>query len=88
MTLPSFLFGCFFAILYGALFHLWKGGKLGKFIFYLILSMGGFWIGNAIAGILKWEFLSVGPLHLFMASIFSISFLFLGHWLSMISKAK
>ncbi len=86
MTLPSFLFGCFFATLFGAVFHFVKGGKLGRLVFYLVLSWAGFWAGQLIANILNWQFLSVGPLHLFLASIFSLGFLFIGFWLSLISK--
>jgi hypothetical protein len=86
MTLPSFLFGCFFATLYGAVFHIIKGGKLNRLVLYLILSWAGFWIGQLVANLLNWQFLSVGPLHIFLASSFSIGFLFIGFWLSLISK--
>lgn len=88
MTLPSFLFGCFFATLYGAIFHIWKGGRLGRLLFYLFLSWAGFWAGQLIANLLQLEFLSIGPLHIFLATLFSVAILFIGHWLSLISKAS
>ena len=88
MTLPAFLFGCFFATLYGAAFHLWRGGNLGRFIFYLAFSWIGFWLGQYIAERMDWNFLSVGPLHLALASLFSFLFLGLGYWLSLINNER
>jgi hypothetical protein len=82
MNISSILFGCLFALLYGALFHLWRGGSLKKFLLFQALSWAGFWIFDLIAGFIKWTFFSVGPLHLGMATIGAILFLFIGNWLS------
>jgi hypothetical protein len=70
--------------LYGAAFHLWRDGGLRRLILYLVLSWAGFWIGQVIAGFLGWNFASFGPLNLGMATITSILFLIVGHWLSLI----
>lgn len=83
MTIPSVLYGILFSTMYGAAFHLWKGGKFSRLVLYILLSWVGFWIGHILASILGWTFLSIGPLHLGMATLGSALFLFVGHWLSL-----
>jgi hypothetical protein len=68
--------------MYGAAFHLWKGGKFKRFLLYILLSWIGFWTGQISASFLGWIFLSIGPLHLGCDTLGSVIFLFLGHWLS------
>jgi hypothetical protein len=84
MTIPSVLYGILFSTMYGAIFHLWKGGKFSRLLLYILLSWAGFWIGHILASLLGWTFLSIGPLHLGLATLFSALFLFVGHWLSLI----
>jgi hypothetical protein len=84
MTLPAFIFGLLISTLYGAVFHLWRGGGLGRLILYLILGWTGFWAGQALAGYLNWTFASLGPLHLGLATLTSILFLAVGYWLSLV----
>ena len=43
MTLPGILFGILISILLGAVFHLWKDGGFMKLLFYIGLSVVGFW---------------------------------------------
>jgi len=86
MTLPAFLLGLLISTLYGALFHLWRGGGFGRLILYLILGWLGFWTGQALASGLGLTFLSLGQIHLGMATIFSLLFLFIGYWLSLIDR--
>ena len=81
MNTPSLLLGILISTLYGSGFHLLRGGNLGRLILYLILGWAGFWIGQALATSLNWQFLSLGPLHLGMATLLSIIFLSLGYWL-------
>jgi hypothetical protein len=83
MTLPTFLFGVLLSTLYGAAFHLWRGGSAGRLLLYLLLGWAGFWIGQIAATHLEWTFLSLGPLHVGMASLTSFIFLGLGYWLSL-----
>ena len=45
MNFPSFLFGLVFAVLLGALFHLWKDGGFWKLLLYLALSVVGAVVG-------------------------------------------
>ncbi len=88
MTIPAFLLGLVLSTLYGAAFHLWRGGSLGRLFFYLALGWAGFWIGQWLAGQLGWLFLSVGPLHLGMATLLSAIFLFAGYWLSLVEVQR
>jgi hypothetical protein len=84
LTLPALIIGILISTLYGAAFHLWRGGGLRRLILYLILSWVGFWTGQFLGNLLDWHFASFGPLNLGMATIFSILFLLLGHWLSLV----
>jgi uncharacterized membrane protein YeaQ/YmgE (transglycosylase-associated protein family) len=84
MTLASFLFGMLLSSLYGTLFHLVRGGGFGRLLLYIILAWVGFWAGQALASFLGWTFISVGPLHLAMATLFSLIFLVVGYWLSLV----
>lgn len=84
MTLPALVLGFILSTLYGAIFHLWRGGGPGRLSLYLLLSWLGFWIGHIEAKYLGWTFFSVGPLHLGMATVSSIVFLGIGYWLSLV----
>jgi hypothetical protein len=84
MTLPIVVFGVLLASLYGALFHLWRDGGLGRLILYLLLSWVGFIIGELAGNALGWTFWSVGTLHIGTATIGSLVFLAAGYWLSLV----
>lgn len=84
MTLPTILFGILVSTLYGAAFHLWQGGSLGRLLLYLISGWVGFWVGHALAVSWGWTFISIGALHLGMATIGSLLLLILSHWLSLV----
>ncbi len=86
MTLPSLILGVIFSTLYGAIFHLVKGGNLSKLLLDIILSWLGFWTGHFLAEKLGWTFLSIGPLHLGLATIMSFIFILIGYWLSLLPK--
>jgi hypothetical protein len=88
MTLPAFIFGGFVATLIGALFHLWRGGNLGRLLLYVALSWVGFWIGHLLASLLGWGFINIGPLHLGMSLLGCLIFLGVGYWLSLIQVEK
>jgi len=88
MTLPAILLGILISTLYGAGFHLWKNGGVGRLILYLIFAWFGFWIGQIVASSLNWTFLSLGQLHLGFATLVSFTLLFIGHWLSRIDKIR
>jgi hypothetical protein len=87
LTLPTLLFGSVIATLYGSLFHLWRGGGLGRFLLYIILGWIGFWVGQFIARQIGWTFLSLGGLNLGTATLSSLIFLLVGHWLSLVKSS-
>jgi hypothetical protein len=86
MTLPSFLIGIVISSLYGAIFHLWRGGGFGRLILYIILAWIGFWIGHFAGDALGWSFASLGPLHLGTATLGAVIMLLFGYWLSLIDR--
>jgi hypothetical protein len=88
LTIPTLLFGSVIATLYGAVFHLWRGGGLGRFILYLILGWLGFWVGHLLANQFGWTFFNLGALNLGLATISSLLFLLVGHWLSLVEVPK
>lgn len=88
MTIPTLLFGIVLSTLYGAAFHLWRGGGMGKLLLYLILGWLGFWIGHYLGNLLGWNFSSLGQLRLGMATLTSLVFLSVGHWLSLVEVEK
>jgi hypothetical protein len=81
MTLPSFILGATIATLFGAAFHLWRGGGLGRLLLYLALAWVGFWAGHWVALQADWGLFRIGPLYLGLAILGSLGFLFGGHWL-------
>lgn len=81
MTLPSFLLGATIATLFGAAFHLWRGGGPGRLILYLVLAWLGFWGGHWLASFFALDIFRVGPLFLGLAVAGSAGLLVLGHWL-------
>jgi hypothetical protein len=84
MTLPAILFSILISTFIGALFHLWRGGKAGRLLLYLILSWLGFATGQFLGKALGWIFWSVGPIHMGMACLVCILFLVAGYWLSLV----
>jgi hypothetical protein len=88
MTLPSLIFGIILSSLYGAGFHLIRGGNLGRLVLYLILAWAGFWAGHFLGGALGWTFASVGPLHIGTATLGSLLFLLVGYWLSLVEVQR
>lgn len=84
MTTPSLLLGMVISTLFGASFHLWRGGNAARLGLYLVLAWVGFWFGHALGGPLNWTFWRLGPLHLGAAIVGCIITLGVGYWLSLI----
>lgn len=82
MSLPAFLLGLLLSTLYGAGFHLWRGGGAGKLLLYMALAWIGFWLGDGLAELMGWNILKVGPLHVGPATLLAFVALFFGAWLS------
>lgn len=88
MTFPAILLGLLLSTLFGVGFHLWRGGGGGRLILYLVLAWVGFWVGHLVGDQLGWTFSSVGPLRLGMATLTSVIFLGVGHWLSLVEVER
>jgi hypothetical protein len=86
MSSPGLLIGFVLSTLYGAIFHLWRGGGSGRLLLYLILSWAGFWAGHFIAEYFDFTFDRLGELHLGAATIGSLLFLGVGYWLSLVDR--
>lgn len=82
MTLPTLLFALIVALLYGALYHLVRGGGFLRLLLYLGLSILGFTAGHLIGLWRGWFLLPLGSLNLGLSSIGSILVLLIGDWLS------
>ena len=88
MTLPTFLFGLLIALLYGAVYHLIRGGGFGRLLLYLGLSILGFAAGYFIGLWRGWIFIPLGSLNVGVSSAGSIIILVIGDWLSRIEVKK
>ena len=86
LTLPAIFLGTLFASAYGAAFHLWKNGGWRRMFFYLLASFIGFWIGHVVGVVLGVTFGSIGPIVFSTATLGSVLFLVVGHWLSLVNN--
>jgi hypothetical protein len=88
MTLPSLIIGILISSLYGALFHLFRGGGLGRMLLYFILAWIGFWVGHSLGNHWGWDFFRLGPLQLGAATLGSALTLAVGYWLSLVERVE
>ena len=82
MTIPSLIFAFFIASLYGALYHLIRGGGPERIIMYLLFSWLGFALGHFVGIWQEWLLLPVGQLNLGMSTLGSLIMLVLGERIS------
>jgi hypothetical protein len=82
MTLPTLLLALVIALLYGALYHLMRGGSAWRLPLYFGLSILGFTAGHLIGLWRDWTFIPLGSLNFGLSSLGSILILVLGDWLS------
>jgi len=88
MTLPAIILGIILAVLYGAVFHLWRGGKIGRLFLYILFAEVGFWAGQALGWYLGWYLAAIGPLNAGMGTLGSVVFLLVGYWLSLVEVRR
>ena len=84
MPLPTVLLGVVLSTLYGAIFHLLRGGSVRRLLLDLLLAWAGFWGGHARGAYLGWTFWSVGVLNAGMGTAVSLALLLIGDLLSRI----
>ena len=82
MTLPSLLFALLVALLYGALYHFFRGWGFWHLLLYLGMSILGFALGHLIGWWRGWIFFPLGSLNLGMSSIGSLVILVISDCLS------
>ena len=82
MTLPTLLFALLVALLYGALYHLVRGGSFWRLVLYFGLSLIGFILGHLVGLWRGWVFIPLGSVNLGLSSIGSLVILVIGDWLS------
>jgi len=88
MSLPSLLLGFLLSTLIGAGFHAVRGGGGGKLLLDLVLGWLGFWLGQYAAARLGITIGRLGSLHLGLAILLELIFLFVGNWLSPLEAPK
>jgi hypothetical protein len=84
MTLPTLLFGLLVALLYGAIYHLLRGGGFWRLLLFFSLSITGFVLGHWIGIWRQWTFIPLGALNLGLSTLGSFTLLVVGDWLSRI----
>ncbi len=82
MTLPTLLFALLVALLYGALYHLVRGGGFWRLFLYFGLSLIGFVLGHLVGLWRGWVFIPLGSVNLGLSTIGSFLILLIGDWLS------
>ena len=82
MTFPAILFALLIALLYGALYHLIRGGGLWRLLLYFFLSVFGFVLGHLLGLWRGWFLVPIGTINLGLSSIGSFLLLLLGDWLT------
>jgi len=84
MTIPSLIFAFLIASLLGFLYHLIRGGGLGRILLFLIFGWLGFAVGHLVGIWQGWVLIPVGELNLGMSILGSLIFLVGGDWISRI----
>lgn len=84
MPIPTLVFGVVLSSLYGAFYHLVRGGSLRRLLFFLVLSWAGFWLGDLLGWAMGWNFAAVGVLNAGMGTVLSLAFLVIGDFISRI----
>ena len=72
MTAPGFYFSLLIASGLGLVFHLIRGGSLGRLVLYLAAAWIAFMVGHLVAEWLDWHLLRVGPINLFAALLAAV----------------
>jgi hypothetical protein len=84
MTIPSLIFAFLIASLYGVLYHLVRGGGLGRLLLFLIFGWAGFALGHLVGIWQGWLLIPLGELNMGLSTLGSLVLLLLGDWLSRI----
>ena len=83
MPSPSVTFGFILATLYGATFHLIFGGDARRLALFLLAGWLGFALGHIFGVLFAVNVFSIGPLHIFSATLGAWSALFAARFLTL-----
>jgi hypothetical protein len=72
VTAPGIYFSLLIASGLGLVFHLIRGGSLGRLVLYLAAAWIAFMAGHFVAEWLDWRLMRVGPINLFAAILAAI----------------
>lgn len=86
MTIPTLVLAILIASLYASLYHLIRGGGIGRLTIFLLLSWMGFASGHYVGIRVDWLLFPLGQLNLGMSTIGSLILLILGDWVTRIKK--
>ncbi len=87
MTTSAYLLAIILPTLYGAFFHLVRGGDARRLLLYLAASWVGFVIGHNVSPMVQAHIYAIGPLNAGMATLGSTLSLLLAHWLAVRAPA-
>ncbi len=88
MPIPTIVFGVLLSTLYGAAYHLIRGGSLRRMLLFIVLAWAGFWLGDALGYFMQWNFASAGALNAGAGTVLSVAFLLIGDFVSRIRVAQ
>ncbi len=72
MTIPTLYFSVLIASGLGLIFHLIRGGSIGRLLLYLAAAWVTFMAGHFVAEWLDWHLLRIGAINLFAALLASV----------------
>jgi hypothetical protein len=78
---PGLAMSALLATVYGAAFHLWRGGGSGMLLRYLVAAWGGFALGQVISWLGGWELAMLGQVHVLEGTVGSLALMLIAHWL-------
>jgi len=84
MTIPSLILAFLISSLLGALYHLIRGGGLGRLLLFMIFGWIGFAAGHLVGLWQGWMLIPLGELNLGLSVTGSLIFLVVGDWISRI----
>lgn len=88
MTIPAYIFAFLSASLLGALYHLIRGGGLGRLFLYLLFSWVGFALGHFVGIWQEWILYPIGQLDLGVSTLGSLILLVGVDWASRIKMGS
>ena len=82
MTTPSYLLAVVLSTLYGALFHVVRGGSGRRLLLYLMAGWTGFSVGHQLSPIIGVSIFPIGHLNVGLATLGAGLALLLSGWLA------